>query len=321
MSESSDLAERIFELIGHRSRESVKIITDTTEWMDICRGQVFRLDGRDFLVKGNARETRFGIEGQPKPWVFNVVEMATGESKIIKTVFHEEFHVRIGLFKMRCYRSSRKEARVLDLVKGDRRFMQGHTLLDEKGNHVRIIDFIRGQTFFNYIALLNKSHDQYYHEDLPGLLWKLRESIEAIQFLHGEKTCHGDIRNDHIIIETGTGLFRWIDFDLTQDVSDFDVWSIGNILSYAVAKGIRSFHQVLKDKSFPAEVRDSIRPEDASAFYEYRIMNLKKLYPYIPPKLNELLLHFTIRPKAYYSRFSHFMNEYNEMLDTEFPQR
>lgn len=320
MTESEPLAEKIKRLLGSRTEEPVKIVTDTTEWMDIFRGEVLRLDGREFLIKGNARETRFGIQDQPKPWVFNAVDMETDEAKIIKTVFHEEFHVRIGLFKMRCYRSPKKEGRVLDLVRGDMRFMQGCTLLDEKGNHIRIIDFIRGQTFFNHIATINKPHEQYFHEDLPVMLWRLKDSIEAIKLLHDEGTCHGDIRNDHIIIESGTGDYRWIDFDLTQDVSDFDIWSIGNILCYAVAKGIRSFHQVLKDNSIPEAIRESIGPEDASAFYEYRIMNLKKLYPYIPPRLSELLLHFTIRPKAFYNRISQFVDEYNEMLDTEFPR-
>jgi hypothetical protein len=146
----------------------------------------------------------------------------------------------------------------------------------------------------------------------------LKDSIESIQLLHEKGTCHGDIRNDHIILEAGTGLYRWIDFDLTQDVSDFDIWSIGNILAYAVAKGICSFHQVLKDESVSAEVRDSLKPEDGSAFYEYRIMNLKKLYPYIPLRLNDLLLHFTIKPKDFFNRIAQFVEAYNEMLDTEF---
>ena len=86
-----------------------------------------------------------------------------------------------------------------------------------------------------------------------------------------------------------------------------------------MGKGIRAFYQVLKDERFPEGVRESLRADDGSAFYEYRIMNLKKLYPYIPPKLNDLLLHFTIRPSAYYTDISQFVDEYHEMLDTEFP--
>ncbi len=320
MTDLDQIAGRIKELTGWPRVGPVEIVTDTTEWMDIFRGQVLRLGGRLFLVKGNARETRFGIKDQPKYWVFNTVELETGDRKIIKTVFYEEFRVRIALFKIRCYRSPRKESQVLEFVKDDPRFMQGYTALDEKGNHVRIIDFIRGATFLDYIGSINKSHEQFFAEDLPGILWKLKDCIEAIALLHEHGTCHGDIRNDHIIIEPSTGRYRWIDFDLTQEVSDFDVWSIGNILSYAVAMGIQSFHKVLKDERIPKRVRESLTADDASAFYEYRIMNLKKLFPYIPPKLSDLLLHFTRRPKAFYTSLSQFVDEYHEMLDTEFPR-
>ena len=319
MMDEDQLAARIKELTGWRHVAKPEIVYDTTEWMNIHRGQVISLDDRLFLVKGNARETRFGIKDQPKYWVFNAVDLDTGRSKIIKTVFYEDFHVRIGLFKIRCYRSPKKEARVLDVVKDDARFMQGETLFDAKNNTIRIIDFIRGQTILDLVGSCEKKHEQYFHEDLPEILWKLKNSIEAIMYLHQEGTCHGDIRNDHIIIERETGLYRWIDFDLTQEASDFDIWSIGNILAYAVGRGIRSFHGVLKEDTFPDEIKNSLKPEDASAFYVYRIMNLKKLFPYIPPKLENLLLHFTMKPKAFYNHISQFVHEYNDMLDSEFP--
>jgi hypothetical protein len=318
MTDHDGIAERIEKLTGWSVTGRVQVVTDTTEWMNIFRGHVMRLNEEEFLIKGNARETRFGIKDQPKYWVFNALDLKTGAQKIIKTVFYEEFNVRIGIFKIHCYRSPKKEARVLDLVGQDERFMQGYTSLDEKGNHVRVIDFIKGKTILEHIVSIEKPHEAYFREDLPGILQKLKDCIEAIRFLHDHGTCHGDIRNDHIIIDKSTGRYRWIDFDLTQDVSDFDIWSIGNILSYTVGKGIRSFHQVLKDESFPSAVRESLSPEDGSAFYEYRIMNLKKLYPYIPPRLNDLLLHFTIHPKAFYNHISQFVEEYNEMLDKEF---
>ena len=86
-----------------------------------------------------------------------------------------------------------------------------------------------------------------------------------------------------------------------------------------MGKGIRSFHEVLKGDKYPERVKRSITPEDASAFYEYRIMNLKKLFPYIPPKLDALLRHFTLKPESFYDHISQFVEEYLEMVDTEFP--
>ncbi len=138
--------------------------------------------------------------------------------------------------------------------------------------------------------------------------------------MHHNKTCHGDIRNDHIIIDANSGQYRWIDFDLNQHVSDFDTWSIGNIINYAVGKGITSFKNVMRDNQISKGIKESLEASDASAFYEYRIMNLKKLFPYIPPRLNEMLLHFTIKPKSYYETIDQLLKDYTKMLEEEFPQ-
>lgn len=318
MNEQKRIQERIKELTGWTSVAHSKIVTDTSDWTRIQRGDVLRLGGRDFVVKGNQHETRFGIGDQPKYWVFNAVDLDTAEQKIIKTVFHEDFHVHVGVFKIHCYRSPEKEAFVLDIASGDPRFMQGYTVMDEKDNRIRIIDFIKGKTIFWHIHDIEKSHERYYYEDLSGILYKLLGSLEAIEFLHRHGTFHGDIRNDHIIIDADTGEYRWIDFDLNQHVSDYDVWSIGNIINYAVAKGIRSFQQVMRGNEFSERIKSSLTPDDASAFFEYRIMNLCKLYPYISPKLSDILRHFTARPRGYYTDLAGLIAEYRNMLATEF---
>jgi serine/threonine protein kinase len=316
---NKEIADRITELTGWLSASKFKLHSDTTDWMRIMRGDVLYLDGRYFVIKGNRYETRFGIGEQPKYWVFGAIELETGDHKIIKTVFHEEFNVRIGVFKIRCYRSPEKEARVLDLTLGDKRFMQGYTVEDEKKNLIRIIEYIRGETLLANIHETPKSHEQYFYEDLPGILHKLTESMQAIYLLHSNHICHGDIRNDHIIIERGTGIYRWIDFDLNQHVSDFDVWSIGNIINYAAAKGIVSFSGVMKSPEFSEATKQSLHPDDGGAFYEYRVMNLKKLYPYIPDSLNEILLHFTVKPRVYYTSMTQLIREYRDMLKADFP--
>jgi hypothetical protein len=312
------IADRIEELTGWQTGGRFRILTDTTDWMRIVRSDVLRLGGRNYLVKGNQRETRFGIGEQPKYWVFNTVELESGEQKIVKTVFLEDFHVHVGVFRIHCYRSCEKETFVLNIAKGDDRFMQGYTVMDDKENRVRIIDFIRGRTLFWHVHDIDKAHEQYFFEDLPGILRSLVDSFEAIDFLHKHGTCHGDIRNDHIIIDADTGRYRWIDFDLNQHVADYDVWSLGNIINYAVGKGINSFQQIMKADVFSDEVKARLRPEDGSAFFEYRVMNLKKLYPYIPPKLDGILNHFTIRPRAYYTNCARLIEDYVDMLETEF---
>jgi serine/threonine protein kinase len=315
----NEISDRISELTGWLTTDKFTIHTDTSDWMRITRGDVLLLEDKYFVVRGNKYETRFGIGEQPKYWVFDVIDLATGDEKIIKMVFHEEFNVRIGVFKIKCFRSPEKEARVLELTLGDKRFMQGYTAKDDKGNLIRIIDFIKGETLLANIHENPKSHEEYFYKDLPGILHKLTESLQAIHLLHSNHVCHGDIRNDHIIIERNTGIYRWIDFDLNQHVSDFDTWSIGNILNYAVGKGIVSFSGVMKSSRFSEQVKQSLTPDDSGAFYEYRVMNLKKLFPYIPESLNDILLHFTVKPKVYYTSMTQLLREYREMLKTEFP--
>lgn len=318
--EKEQLAEKIAELIGWNLNPSrLKIYYDTSDWMRITRGDIIRLNCGDYLVRGNMREPRFGIDDQPKYWVFSAIDLSSGKEKIIKTVFHEEFYAHIGILKIRCYRNPVKEGNVLNLVQGDPRFMQGSVCFDEKNNAVRVIDYIKGQSLFNYIPLIQKPHSVYFNEDLPKILWKLLNSFLAIKFLHENNFCHGDIRNDHIIVETESGAFRWIDFDLMQDVSDFDLWSCGNIISYVVAKGLKTFDQVLKGNEFPESVKNCLTAEDASAFYNYRIMNLGKLFPYVPRRLNNILLHFTIRPKKFYYSLQELLDDFQEMLEIEFP--
>jgi len=319
-SSTEELAVHIRKLTGWQWVRNPQIVTDTTDWMRINRGDVIRLGDEDFIVKGTLREPRFGIDDQPKPWVINTIKMDTGEKKIVKTVFYEDFNVLIGLFKIHCFRSPGKEADVLKLTHGDDRFMQGYTVEDKAHNKVRILDFVNGTSFFNFIPEIQKNHETYYYEDLGTYLWKLLDSLEAIKLLHHYDFCHGDIRNDHIIIDSTSGKCRWIDFDLSQNVTDFDIWSFGNIICYAVAKGILTFKSVLKSTIFSDEIKSTLSSDDASAFYEYRIMNVKKVYPYISDKLSKILNHFTLRPKLYYTNINELHEDFVEMLETEFPK-
>ena len=296
----------------------MKIVTDLSDWINIFRDDVIRIGGKDYAVRGNMNEPRFGIDDQPKYWVFSAVDLENGDEKIIKTVFTETFYAHIGIFKIKCYRAPEKEGLVLDLVRDDKRFMQGYHYNDEKGNNVRVIDFIRGKSFFHTLPTIEKPHKQYFEEDLPGILTKLSASFRAIKHLHDNGFCHGDIRNDHIMVEADTGEYRWIDFDLKQDVSDFDIWSLGNIISYAVGHGLKTFRAIMKSDDFSDDVKNSLLAADGSAFYNYRLMNFSKIYPYVPPRLSLILRHFTSDPIGFYESIDEFCDSYDEMLHQEF---
>lgn len=311
--DKQELQNRIRETMGWEV-EDIAVVTNTSEFMDIYRGQVVELGGKHYLILGDTCEGRFGLDNQPKFWVKTAVDLATGKKKIVKMVFHEEFIAHIGPLHIRCYRSPEKEARVLDLVKGDMRFMQGFSAFDEAGNTVRIIDFIHGESLYKYIIDLQQPHEEYLFTAAPKILKHVLQCMAGIQLLHANRLCHGDIRNDHIIIDKDTGDYRWIDFDLTQDYSDFDVWGIGNVLNFVIGKGINTFHQMHDSTAFSDKIKEGLVAEDASAFYEYRIMNLQKIFPYLPDPLNRILLHFTATAEKFYSSMAEVIEDVEAAL-------
>ncbi len=313
--DNSALQRRIEQVTGRPVKGPPKVVTDTTEFMNIWRGHVVKLADRFFLVQADMKEGRFGIDDQPKFWVKKAIDLESGDDKILKLAFHEEFTIRIGLLRLRCYRDPIKEGNVLDTVRGDTRFMQGMTVEDERGNPVRVIDFIRGRNLYRYLRDLSMDHRTYYHTVLPEILGRLVGAFEAIAMIHERGLHHGDIRNDHLFIESKTDQFRWIDFDFCQDIPDYDVWSLGNVLVYVVGKGEHTFHEVEAGRlQVPSGVR--LTKQDASAFFKHRIMNLAKLFPWIPPELNDILMHFSYETQVFYETANDLLDDLRPVVES-----
>ena len=282
------------------------VADDTTNYMAIDRDHVVELEGTPFLVRGNEREGRFGIDDQPKFWVKRAIDLQTGRLHILKLVFHEEFHAQVGSLHVKCVRSPEKEGQVLELVRGDPRFMQGRTARDARGNLVRVIAYITGVDLLNYVHSLPARHEEYFHGHFPALLATIIESLRAIQRLHEAGLCHGDIRNDHLILEHSTGQFKWIDFDLNQDFADFDIWSAGNVLHYVVGRGFVTFREAIQAAP---DLGGRLSDDDASVFFPHRVMNLRKVDPHIPAKLNDVLLRFSAGAQVFYDRMSQLVDD------------
>ena len=251
------------------------------------------------------------MEEQPKFWVKRALSLIDGRKCVLKLVFHESFKMQIGAFQVTCFRSGEKEGRVLDFVRADRCFMQGRIRRDRKNNPVRVIDFIEGIDLLNHVCNLKLSHEKYFREHLPSLLARTIIACRAIQHLNENGLCHGDIRNDHIIIERESGEFRWIDFDLTQDFSDFDLWSLGNILHCIIGKGFVNFRDVVEQKP---QLSGLLTEDDASAFFPHRVMNLAKVFPYIPKELNSVLLRFSLGAPSFYNSIAQVVEDLGEAL-------
>ena len=310
-----DLRDRIEEVTERKIRGPLIIKEDTTHYMNISSGNVLRLNGNDYYVRGDASEGRFGIDDQPKFWVKYATDLETGEKKIIKLVFQEDFTSRFGSFLVRGTRSPEKEAQVLDIVRGHGNFMQGRSGEDRIGNLVRIIDFVRGPSLYNYINRLKMDHETYFHDYLPGIMEKLLEALEAMAFLEKEGEHHGDIRTDHIIIDSNTKNYVWIDFDFKISHTDFDLWSIGGVLVSVVGKGAHTVHDVVRDpESYPVDIEKiSFSPENNFLLLKNRITNLRQLFPYIPEELNQILKNFSIGTEYFYENVRSIINDLRQI--------
>ncbi len=282
---------------------------DTTHYMAIERDHLVRLEGDLFLIRGHAHEERFGLEGQPKFWVKRAIDLRTGQTHILKLTIEESFKVRVGTTEVLCVRNPEKEAKVLALVRGDSRFMQGRSAHDSRGNLVRIIDFIHGIDLLTYVDSIRLPHEEYCRTLLPPILAKVTDNLAALQRLHDAGLCHGEIRSDHLLIEQGTNAYKWIDFDLDQSSLNFDLWSVGNILHRIVAKGVRTFRDALE---ICPQLSGKFSQDDASIFFPQRIMNLRKVHPYLPDKLNDVLLRFSFGARFGYDKISQIADDLRE---------
>lgn len=298
-----------------------RVFTDTTNFLSIDYGDVILIDGKRYEIKGHEREERFGMS-EPKFWVKKAVDPDTGERKIIKLAFLESFEITLGGVKINRFRSPEKESRVLEAVRGHPNFMQGEAFQDSKGNNVRILDVVSGKPFYAYLHSLDMEHEEYFTTTLPGILESLVESFEAVRFLHSNGLRHGDVRNDHILIENETGHYVWIDFDYefeaTENPFGLDVFGLGNILLFAAGMGFHELNRIKTETGIYGSLADELEEEDFSILSQWRLTNLRKLYPYVPTALNDILLHFSKGTDVFYETAEEVIEDLDRCLHLEF---
>lgn len=289
-----------------------KLHTDTSDFFAIDCGDEILAGGQKYIVTGHERERRFGID-DPKFWVKKAKHSDSGEKKIIKLSYFESFEVTVGGVKIQCFRNPDKEGDILELVKGNPYFMQGESFKDPKGNNIRVLDIVYGPNLFVHLDSIRADHKTYFGTILPDVLKRLVTAFECILFLHENDHRHGDIRNDHIIIERETGNYVWIDFDYDYQSKEnpfsLDIFGVGNILLYAVGKGFHNLYMIDSDRKFYGDLIDNLEPADFSLLDKWRFINLQKLYPYIPGMLNNILMHFSKEAYVYYEHMSEIIED------------
>lgn len=287
------------------------VFTNTTEFMNIGYGDVIALGGRHYLVMGDESERRFGME-DPKFWVKRCLELESGQYRILKLEFQESFDQHIGSLTITCHRSATKEARILRLVAGDVRFMQGQGVKDEAGNLVRVLERVAGRRLDLNIEDIHTSHREYFFDVYPGILERFLAACRAIHLLHQHGETHGDIRRDHLYVDHKTGDYCWIDFDYGYDSVEnpfgLDLFGLGNILSFITGKGVHNIQAVDTDAL-------GITEADCALFFRNRVVNLRKLFPYIPEDLNLVLMHYSSESEVFYETVPELLADLEPCLD------
>ncbi|HET6516428.1 MAG TPA: hypothetical protein VFG09_14840 [Thermodesulfovibrionales bacterium] len=297
-----------------------KIYSDTTDYYRIDYDDVVLLGDRPYLVRNNEREGRFGIDEQQKFWVKRAIDLLDGSRKIIKLVFHERFKARVGPLVFDCTRSPAKETRVLQLTGTHPNFMHGFGVQDAVSNRVRVIDFVYGKKLSDLIAGMEMEHSVYFEEVFPGIFERYLDALEAICFLHSNGELHGDIRRDHIIIDRETGVFRWIDFDFIyhhhENRLGYDIFGLGNLLAFLVGKGDATVQELRRVRP---DLFARIGKSDLNIIFHNRIMNLKKIFPHIPDRLNSVLMHFSAETEVFYDDTRQFYDDLREVMGSLTP--
>jgi hypothetical protein len=299
-------------------RRAPRVYTDTTDFTALDYGDIIQVEDRYFLITSYTKEGRFGVDDQIKQWVPKVEDLATGTPYIVKLVFYETFDIRLGPYTIPCYRSPEKEARILELVQGRPHFMQGELLLDAAGNLIRVIVPVSGNRLDKVIQRSELPHQAYFFEELPNILKRFLDALEAIRFLHENGFRHGDIRRDHIFVDRNTGLFYWIDFDydfyLPEKPFALDLLELGNVLLYLVGKGDYNPREILADPNLGEAVLRTITPADFALLSQNKMVNLRKIFPYIPEKLNNILLHFSVGSEVFYENVEELQQDLRDAL-------
>jgi hypothetical protein len=302
--------------LSQKPGQRFRVYKDTTDFFRIEYGDIVILDGNPFLIRHNAKEGRFGLDDEEKFWVKRSIDLHSGMTKIIKLVFFEKFNSRIGEIEFECFRSPRKEARILNLVKHLPNFMQGYSVQDDHENIVRILDYIYGTSLAEHIreVAADMKHEMFFYQYFPKVLDNYIQCVEGIRFLHDHGEKHGDIRRDHILIDRESGQYRWIDYDYNfrhrENIYGYDLFGLGNVLIYLVGMG-DVLYQDLRRSKHPS--LDHLLEDDVNIVFNNRIANLKKVYSYIPDSLNRILMHFSKGANVFYDHTIQLLDDLREV--------
>jgi hypothetical protein len=115
-----------------------------------------------------------------------------------------------------------------------------------------------------------------------------------------------------------TGEFIWIDFDYDYEATEnpygVDIFGLGNILINALGKGFHTVDLIAQEPEVYRMLDNNIDPGDFSILYRRRFINLRKIFPYIPRLLNDIIMHFSSGANIYYESTDEILEDLNRCL-------
>lgn len=110
-----------------------------------------------------------------------------------------------------------------------------------------------------------------------------------------------------------TGRYRWIDFDFNYQHGEsrfgYDLFGLGNVLLFITGRGDITTYRLLQEDP---GVLDRLTEDDMNIVFHNRVNNLKRVYPYIPEKLNRVLMHFAVSAPLYYEETRELLEDLGE---------
>ena len=143
---------------------------------------------------------------------------------------------------------------------------------------------------------------------------KIVELVEAIRFLQMNMmtnmvTSGMTMSSGRMGQETAAGSDFDFDFLHKENVFGYDLFGLGNILTYLTGRGDVT-SQLLQQASSP--VVSQLTEYDMNIIFNNRVVNLKKVYPYVPDELNHILLHFSMAANVFYDNTDQFLYDLHE---------
>ena len=164
---------------------------------------------------------------------------------------------------------------------------------------------------------LDLDHETYFHEVLPGVLTNL---LEAFRALNSSSTRRGSSTG-----MCGPTICSWSrppagmsgstsDYEVSH--SDYDLWSLGNVLCFIVGKGNHHPNEVVcKPGNYPNPLcGQELTNDDLLLSGQNRVANLAKLFPYIPLDLNRILMRFSAGTEAFYGSVEELVDDLERVV-------